>query len=281
MIKGSNLAPRKSQFLPPGVWDTVWSRWDWTWIKRTIDLAVQQGANAVRLIGSLGILSSKVITMETYLSRQARLAQYCGSIGIKYYACGGDLRDVGNADPREVRSYPVAQATNLAAFGSDVLGFDLVNEYAAGFDSLGKAGVESLLVSTLKDIRTAATGLRLAVSDDRPPPKSAETLPAIASYIDFWDFHIYSPDVQFDVMEPLGHISGLPILIGEFGASRADGRSSVDRSQFYRRILNIQRSQPDFMGSLQWAIVDDDFGLYDESTLTLQNDIASAWASFP
>jgi hypothetical protein len=57
---------------------------------------------------------------------------------------------------------------------------------------------------------------------------------------------------------------------------------AADRASRYELVRQIQSSYPDrLLGVLNWAAVSDEFGLYDETTLTLQSDIAPAWASFP
>jgi hypothetical protein len=242
---------------------------------------VHLGANTVRLIGSFGIVSTKRISIPEYLDRQAQVAEYCHSLRVKYYACGGDLRDIRTASHDDICSFLLAQASNLSQFGETVMGFDLVNEYAAGFETMGRVRVEQLLVSALQKIRSAGIKVPLTASDDRPSPKKKAELPAIASLIDFWDFHIYRTVPDPNALKPLVDLSNLPIVIGEFGVDRTDGRPSSEHSQFYKDILKLQYSTPRIQGSLQWAIVNNQYGLYDESTMTLQSDIASVWESFP
>jgi hypothetical protein len=292
VVKGSNFHPKAAYLSASDPWATLWSSWDWAgWIKKGVDLAVAQGANTVRLIGSIQGVADGTLTQSAYLANQAQLADYCRSIGVHYYACGGDFRHLGTATPAFIRSFLLAQAQNLAPYGGTVLGFELINELNTGYSLLGFEAAQALVAQISQDIRNAGVTIPLATSDVGRSSNfypqaerlgdTAALIP-IAPYLDFFDAHLYATDGTPADIAPYAAMTGRKLLVGEFGISRTgSGSTAGDRAAYYERQRQIQLSNPQILGSIQWAVINDSYGLYDEATLTLQSDVSPTWALFP
>jgi hypothetical protein len=113
-----------------------------------------------------------------------------------------------------------------------------------------------------------------------------DLLRAITQYVTYLDFHLYETTAYmqanphlFDFLQQVA--PGFRVVFGEFGIDRSNGTTPQQRADFYSAVLTIQKNTLQALGGCNWAAVNDQYGLFDYITRTLQTDIAGVWAQFP
>jgi hypothetical protein len=285
-IKGSNIIPNGRDLSGPSksAWLNLWSRWDWNWIELSVRRAVDQGANAIRLVGDVNAVYTGAIDEATYHSRLQQVVDLCASLKCNFYYCAIDLRHKLDADPVFIEHFLAGVAAVLER-NKNVVAIDLCNEVASGYQLFPEEQVVSWITSWGKAIRVAAPSIPLSISDVSPGSLSAKIsngayYARFAPVVDFFDLHTYGlnigPDSQLLAPYELG--VDRPLLIGEFGADRkAPGATP---GAYYAQVRKLRDSSHLVIGALQWGAIADDFGLYSESDGRLQADIAGEWARF-
>ena len=285
-VKGTNLHPSAAQFAGPtsDVFVNVWAGgYDWQLIKDSIDLTKTTGVNVFRAIGATNAVTEGYMTRTSYLSRQSDIATYCQSVGVRYYPCGGSLTHRGAASDSAIINEVAALYAAMIPFGDTIFGFDLWNEYrddAAGLDHA--ALMVKNCATQIRSTTDASIPMTASINAD---PLNASLIRAIAPYINYLDFHLYFTlavlQANLNYFAPLAQIApGFKVVLGETGISRT-GTTAQDRADYYTGILTLQNNTPQMLGTCQWAAINNDFGLFDETTHTLQTDISGAWAQFP
>lgn len=285
-IKGSNIIPNRRDLSGPSksAWLNLWSSWDWNWIELSVRRAVEQGANAIRLVGDVNAVYTGAIDEATYHTRLQQVVDLCASLKCNFYYCAIDLRHKLDADPVFIEHFLAGVAAVLER-NKNVVAIDLCNEVASGYQLFPEDQVVSWITAWGKAIRAAAPSIPLSISDVSPGSLSAK-ISDVAYYarfapvVDFFDLHAYGlgigPDSQLLAPYELG--VDRPLLIGEFGADRT--APGATPGAYYSDVRKLRDSSHLVAGALQWGAIADDFGLYSETDDRLQTDIAGEWALF-
>jgi hypothetical protein len=128
IIKGANVVVYAQG------WDGFWGEWKWEDnIKWQIDLAKSVGANTIRIIGDYFAISNGVHTVAQYRAKWRQVIDYCKSIDMYVYVCGG-------ADPESLVTDAFVQSVlvDLAKEINNeptVIGFDVIQEKLSRIDS--------------------------------------------------------------------------------------------------------------------------------------------------
>jgi len=285
-IKGSNIIPNRHDLSDPAksAWLNLWSRWDWNWIEQSVRRAVDQGANAIRLIGDVNAVYTGAIDEATYHRRLQQVVDLCNSSKCGFYYCAIDLRHKLDADPAFIERFLTGVAAVLEG-NRNVVAIDLCNEVASGFQLFPEDQVVGWITSWGRAIRAAAPSVPLSISDVSGGSLSDKIANAayyarFAPLVDFFDLHVYSVRVAPDshLLAPYELAVDRPLLIGEFGADRT--APGATPGEFYSQVRELRDSSHLVHGVLQWGAIADDFGLYSETDGRLQRDIAGEWARF-
>ncbi|MDJ0454431.1 LamG-like jellyroll fold domain-containing protein [Gordonia amicalis] len=289
-VKGSNIHPKAADLSTyANAWRGLWGNWDWTWIKRSVDRAKAQGANTIRLIGDVQTVADGVISQATYLSQLEQWVDYCASEDLKVYACLGDPTHYSSATPAYIADWYATQA-ELLVEKDNLLAMELMNEVGNGAKFFPESMLAAMVAQFSAAVRAVAPNIPLSVSD--PSHGNATVvgkftdgarLLTYAPYVDFFDIHVYpKTSLTFRPWHTAAYelVSDRPLIFGEVGAYRP-GNTAVTMAAQYEEARQAMLATPSVKGAIQWAAVNNDFGLYDETTDTLQTDIASAWAAFP
>jgi concanavalin A-like lectin/glucanase superfamily protein/cellulase (glycosyl hydrolase family 5) len=288
-LKGSNVIPALADLAndDPGAsaWLNLWSRWDWQWIELSVRRAVGQGANTIRLIGDVNAVHSGAITEATYHDRLQQVVSLCHSLGCRFYYCAIDLRHKRDADPAFIAQFLSGVAAVLAR-NSNVVAIELCNEVASAYDIYPEQEVVAWIGAWASAIRAAAPAIPLSISDVSPGTLTDKIgqinyYANFAHMVDFFDLHVYDGlEIGADsaILAPYELSVNRPLLIGEFGIDRTAAGAEPD--VFYSRVKAMRDSSPVVVGAMQWGAINDQWGLYSESTGRLETDIAGQWARF-
>jgi hypothetical protein len=288
-LKGSNIIPPLIDLAndDPGAsaWLNLWSRWDWQWIELSVRRAVEQGANAIRLIGDVNAVHSGAISEATYHDRLQQVISLCQSLRCRFYYCAIDLRHKRDADPAFIAQFLSGVAVVLAR-NDNVLAIELCNEVASAYAIYSEHEVVTWIGAWASAIRGAAPGIPLSISDVSPGTltdkiRQVSYYAKFAHMVDFFDLHVYDGlEIASDsaILGPYELSVNRPVLIGEFGIDRTI--AGTDPSAFYTRVKMLRDSSPLVAGALQWGAINDQWGLYSESDDLLETDIAAEWAHF-
>lgn len=284
IIKGASIHPKSSYSSDPAsVWTALWNEWDWTnWIKKSIDLSKGQGVNTFRIIGGIGGIFEGRYTRTAYLARLQQLVEYLQQQGMYMYACGGDIRHLERADGSFVKAELVTQA-NLLKNYDNVIGFDLMNELGATFNIVGQRQALGWAKEWASAVKATAPNIPLTYSQVSTRLSDYDTYREMDRYCDFHDVHLYpTPTAQMGnhTIAPLLAMTDKQILIGEFGANRGS-MTAPQMATAFGQVLGIVQSHEQVIGASLWAAIGNSYGLYDETTVTLQSDVATPFASFP
>lgn len=288
-LKGSNIIPALADLAndDPGAsaWLNLWSRWDWHWIELSVRRAVEQGANAIRLIGDVNAVHTGAISEATYHDRLQQVIGLCQALGCRFYYCAIDLRHKRDADPAFIAQFLSGVAAVLVR-NSNVLAIELCNEVASGYALYPEQDVVTWIGAWASAIRAAAPGIPLSISDVSPGTLSdkigqVDYYAKYAHMVDFFDLHVYDGlEIASDsaMLAPYELSVGRPLLIGEFGIDRKV--AGAEPGAFYSRVKMLRDSSPLVAGALQWGAINDQWGLYSETQDRLETDIAGEWAHF-
>lgn len=286
-VKGTNVHPTPAHFSGPtsDVWVNFWGPgWDWSYVKDSIDLTVTRGVNVFRAIGVTNVVTGGVLTRAQYLARHQQIADYCQAIGIRYYPVGGSLTHRGSASDAAVTAEVTALYQAMVPYGDTILGFDMFNEFQD--DPRGLVTAQAMVASTSAAIRGAGSTPIPVTASLGVDIQNPAQIRAITPHVDYLDFHLYLTTAYMQANPTLfGFLQqvapGYRVVIGEAGINRYGGSTPQKRADFYTAVLAVQAATPQALGTCNWAAVNDQYGLFDYTTRTLQTDIAGAWSLFP
>lgn len=286
-VKGTNVHPTPAQFSgpTPDVWVNFWAGgYDWPFIKDSIDRTVALGVNVVRIIGATNAITDGIMTRTQYLANQRQVAAYCQSIGMRYYPCAGSLTHRGTATDLAIINEVVTLYQAMIPYGNTIFGFDMYNEHRD--DSAGLGHAATMVADTASAIRRAGRTPIPITASIHTDITNPDLIRAIAPHVNYLDFHLWqtlsfmqSNPYLFDFLQQIA--PRFKVVVGEMGTSRSDGSTAQQRANYYTAARVIQQNTPKQLGTINWAAINDDFGLYDYATRTLQTDISGAWALFP
>jgi len=278
LVKGANVVVFQEG------WDLFWANWAWdTKIKWQIDYAKSAGANTIRVIGDVfAITRYSLMTITEYRARWRQLIDYCASLDMYVYACGGGIPDT---------NYNTAAVTQvLVELGKEINGDERVIGYDVMQESYSFAITEmDALIPAIRAVcdRKLTFSLPIGASWD---VDSAYARNQLRPNVDFYDFHIYY-DVSVSDVTAYWDIEGesKPLLFGEFGAALDLGQAAQEAR--YAAVKSVVAAvRPDgrhCAGGLTWAITDQDttsdgvrWGMWTDAKAPRQY-LIDAFRSFP
>lgn len=279
-FKGSNIHPKKVDIHGPA-WRNLWVGWDWTWISRSVDSAIAQSANSIRIIGDVEGVFLGMITKEQYIQRLRQLAEYCRLKNCGLYYCMMDLRHIGIAPVEFVEGFVYDIGVELAQI-PNLIAIDVCNEVASVYGTIGKERTVEWITRFAERLRQAAPSISLSLSEVKAASffdklGARSEYETFAPIVDVMDIHIYSPphvSGRTNAMAAYELIMDRPLIFGEIGANI----DLTDPVGAYRNIAGLCRSSDAITGVLQWASVNDGFGLYSETTNELRAGVAKEWS---
>ncbi|MED5802315.1 hypothetical protein VX037_14870 [Gordonia sp. Z-3] len=282
-LKGSSVVPRATDIVNGSAWQNFWSRWDWQWVRESIDLAIEVGSRSIRIIGDVGAVLLGRIDAATYLRRLDQLLTYCRRRGLTVYYCLLDLRHTPLDRLGEVESLARTIARGLSRH-PNVVAVDLCNEVSVIYPQLPEPVAFGFIARWASTIRSE-TNLPLSVSDihtgqliDKITDRAA--MSRWREVVDFFDIHVYRPPMiraGSNFLAPYELATDVPLVFGEAGASRDE---DADRVGVYRSIENLANSSDRVRGVYQWGLINDEYGLMTENGRVRQDDVIAVWRSF-
>lgn len=255
-------------------WRDFWgAHYDLTWITDQIDRAKSIGCNAIRIIGAVNGVVAGDYTRATYLARQQAVLDYCISLNMRYYPCGAG--DYATTLTTATKDELVAHATALVG-QPNIIGFDIVQEYDY-WSTQNSISVATFLATTgawYTAIKAANPALACTFSQADP---TLDPTP-IASYADFYDFHLYSDTVPAQFLTV-----NKRFIIGELGQNQA--ASSAARTSRYVAGAGAN-SRALCNGTFAWALADqsatasNQWGIFDNSGVE-RTDMTTTFKTFP
>lgn len=287
-LRGSNISPKLDMYVGGGsVWTTFWRDWDWDWVRFCIDRAKRVGANSIRIIGDVGAVASGDIDQATYDGRQAQVIDYLAANGMRYYPSGFDLHAAADLSGAAIGRQLCSTARLFARNRQTVVGFDLISELATNYDSYGRTRALRLAIDLARNVRRAAPGLPLTVSDpgdlnwgvlSRGTP--LDTFRLLAPHLDFFDVHAYvGTKLRPWHLLPYEMSVDRPLVIGEFGEDLRDN-GDVAGAAYYRSVRSLRKSSASLAGVFQWAVVEDTCGLWAETGDVSRPHTVAEWRRF-
>lgn len=283
-VKGFNQHPKSAQFSGGrGVFEQFWgAQWDWAWVQDSIDRSASRGAKVYRIIGDVNGIKAGTITQATYTARVTQIADYIVSKGMRLYYCGCDLNQRGDAVQADIVAQYVEVAKVLQARAANVFGFDLANEIRSTYGTTPKSTSFPWMQAASAAIRQAAPDVPLSVSDigggGSDDGGSAGGIvsraacfgeyQAWAPYVDFFDVHAYEDSVgEFRPWQLAPYLLAVdrPLCIGEFGSDLSVSNGDALGAALYARVGAIRAATQGVVALLQWAIRNDQYGLYKEA----------------
>lgn len=282
-LKGSCVVPKAADITQGSAWRNLWVRWDWNWIRDSIDLARDAGSSSIRIIGDVAGVQLGDIDIATYSKRLDQFLAYCESRDCTVYYCLVDLRHAPRDRILDIRELIPAVAQVLARH-RNVIAVELCNEVSVAYSWADEAEVRQTLGEWATRLRENVT-VPISVSDILTATltdelSNAEGFAAWRDIIDFFDIHVYDPPElanSTNFLAPYDLATDIPLLFGEVGASRF---RVPDRRERYRVINVLANSSPSVHGAFQWGVINDEFGLYVEDEQRPQPDLINAWRSF-
>lgn len=262
-VKGVSLTSKPGRPLE----SAYWIEWDWTgWMRPQIDCAIALGANTVRLVGDVAMVTSGALSQAAYNARLQQVVKYCVDNGLAYYyiGCAPYATDGANNGTLATPDAQIASVitSNIAAitsgssdFRANIIGADLVSEANAGFSAARVNNIYSLVRPNVPAVVPCTFGTSGALPD-------SSWLNSISGSCDFIDPHIY-PQVYGGInnFPPASAISALhaafpnkEILFGEGGVDT----SLCTTAQAVAWITNLTAlaDMPIARGALLWAAQD-------------------------
>ena len=244
LIKGSNVV------LLDQSWATFWQVWDWEGrIKWQIDLAKSIGANTVRIFGNVDGVITGMFTTAQYRAKWRQAIDYCASIGLYVYVCGGDAT-----------AHPIADVTAvLVELGKEingdknVIGWDVIQENYY-FANDNKATVVPALraVCDRKITFSFTSGVTFAANTSGRFARDQ-----LRDWVDFYDYHAYWDVTPADVDAYWSGGEDKPLVFGEFSSTPGNMTAQVARYETVRASIAYTRTDGRHVaGGLSWAIAD-------------------------
>jgi hypothetical protein len=299
----------------PGRWDLFWAEFDWTgWFKPTIDQAKAYGCNTILVFGGWNGLpaGSNLFSEATYFARLSQTFDYIRAQGMYAKFCVGDRGQWSQtgSNPQLVGAQYQAHVISLAQnvltnYHGTLVMLDVENEVSHHcIEGSNQTPVFSW-ASILADydairigVKAVCPWLPMTMSNANDPSLAGFTtttfIPALATRIDYWDWHIYSADPAANYFAPCYAALAVPALIGEWGVKQT--QSGAVRVARVNAILeNVVARDSRCIGAIQWAafdqenaahpdspVGDEKWGLWDNpTTLTYRNDVGDVFNTFP
>lgn len=265
----------------------MWQSWDWSFMKSQVDDAVALGANSVRLIGCIPVVTTGLITRTTYLNQWTQFLDYCQGLGLSVLPTGGSLAYWGATTVAQAGDELAAWAA-LVDTRSCVIGLDVTNECFAAGAVAGLSSSQTMERVTVLNARVRAATTK-AITNSRTCHSLGRWDHQEGAWLDpLSDFHSVHSYYTMAPTDPQSWMSkwwgSKPILLGEFGA--ALDLTAAQRTARYEAARQLVLQNPRFVGAMAWAVRDiaagnaNAWGLVDE-TRTPRTDIASTFALFP
>ncbi|WP_104084256.1 hypothetical protein [Cryobacterium sp. Y11] len=277
VVKGANVV------LYNQGWDLFWANWAWeTDIKWQIDYAKSAGANTIRVIGDvMAITRYAIMTITEYRARWRQLIDYCASLDMYVYACGGGIPDA---------NYDITAVTQvLVELGKEING----DERVIGLDIMQESYAFAITnMETLVPSIRAVCDRKLTFSIPTGAPWDDNSVAArnqFRPWVDFYDFHVYYDVSVNDIQDYWNRANeSKPFLIGEFGLGAAAGEpAQLARFTAVRNAVALVREDGRHIaGALVWAIRDQDpdpsqyYGLWTVDKVPRQY-LIDAFKAFP
>jgi hypothetical protein len=280
-VRGLNLTVKPSHVN--GYVD-LFDEWDWGgWIRYQIDLAADAGANTIRLIGDVVGVLEGTFSLATYRSRWRQLIDYCASIGLAVYVCGGGRTQVVPYTVEQVASVVVGLGEEINADPA-VVAYDVIQEAPVSF-ATPNATTTTTAVRAVCDRRlTYSCGT--TSYDGGVEGNNLNNQAVRSSYrrsVDFFDHHLYYSPGPTDLLTGYWQPENMPLVVGEFGAPAGAGQLDMIDAQ----LAAIATPHPygrRIGGALMWSVVDGgvegQYGLYADDG-TVRPDLLERFQSLP
>jgi hypothetical protein len=294
-LAGANIVPAPTDTGNGGYgnracfYDT-WRLWNWTgWIKPQVDAAHANGCNFVRMqgdflirygtgsgdyAGSQTFTWNGTISMSTYQTQVAQLINYLASLGMYFYATGGDLNLIKSTiSSSTVNSYLTEYAGIVSSNSfSNVIGIDLMQEIDGGggwsSNALSNAGT---LITNARAALTVSMPLTCSLNGassvtNLTPASNTGYATLHTAGVDFFDAHVYYITGATDFNAAIANSYHLPVFCGEMGIdfnAAFNGTSTAQSSthpytseirQDYYTAMRANASRYDMQGLGAWAI---------------------------
>lgn len=279
----------------------------WThWLKPQIDAARAQGANCVRLIFDPSVRVGDAshhgpatwrgaLTAPQFALAFTTIANYLASLNMYFYPAAAEPQCVDPLTAAMVNAY-VTEFTALASSTSyhNVIGIDLIQEFGRSTYAMTTGVLKSLMTlakAALVKKLPLTNSIYMAGSLAAALVTVTSNVPiAIASGVNFLDFHDYFETVALFLSLVTPNVNRLPIVIGESGIpynGAANGnyfdpannpaqeavnpKSSALRARHYQDVIAAFGARFDVQLIHAWAIVkewptdDQDWGLYSDA----------------
>lgn len=289
-LKGSNITLKPGYDSgvsgPLSYWrDLIYGEaWDWTdWIKWQVDLAIDAGCNAIRMMGAADGVAVGTYSRATYLGQVAQLADYCEANGLFFYP--NIAANFGTPRNQAMVDEAVATAVLLDAY-PNVVGIDIFNEWNAWMSYLGistqpdRVIFKGDMVEIFNAIRSAGVTVPLTISANVGTDNFGGAASYFTEYVDFFDVHYYGdpPAAAYNSIASMNK----PLVIGEFGAPMSVGEAARQSRYTSTKVVHDVTACG---GSFSWAITDqntnanDKWGMFDIDGVR-RADVAAIWDSF-
>lgn len=278
------VAPENQQ-TSAYLWAVEWRDFDnASWITHNLDLAVLQGCNVVRVIGSINGIRKGYYTRAQYHAKWDLLRDMCVARGLYLYPCAQSTTydEFSSIATGDYLAEVVAWAQHINDY-QRCIGIDLVSEG----DTFAQSTAGLNLYNAVKQV----TNLPLTYSfvGSGGDPTLATVRAATANRRDFADIHQYfNPSASAVETAYWGVGQTQPFLVGEFGSPVSAGQSTqTARFQaIHDEVAYVGASARRLAGAFVWSIQDSDttpgnqYGLYDLSNVE-RTYLSTVFATFP
>jgi hypothetical protein len=268
-VRGLNLTIKPAH---ANGWVDLFDEWDWDgWIRYQVDLAADAEANTIRLIGDVVGVIDGSFTLATYRARWRQLINYCESLGLAVYVCGGGKTQVVPLAAADVIAVLVGLGEEINQ-DPTVIGYDVIQEapvsWAATNGDEATAAIRGVCDRRLTfsapvlSYNSTPGGTTLAHQSVRDGYRRS---------VDFFDHHLHYDPAAEDLNSGYWQPENLPLIVGEFGAPAGpDQLATIDN------LIEAMTTPPPrgrrLGGALMWSVVDGgvegSYGLYaDDGTV--------------
>jgi hypothetical protein len=264
-IYGANIVPTPTNVNASGgghAWSQLQLTWDWTgWVKPQIDSLVAAGCNTFRIMGCPYGIAGGQFSQAAHDANIMQVANYCQSIGVYFYYAtpiDSDTQSTG-VYPMSVMAPIFAETLKKLQALSCVIGVDVLQEANGNGSPFFN---NATLLDLYGRIKRLNVTLPLTYSTNEVVTSgggSSGWLTAIASSLDFLDFHVYYTPSDINTFSYF--TSTFPdkeIVIGEFGFNQGSGTSDQIRSNMVQVLNTANSPAPQIRGALVWAATDQD-----------------------
>ncbi len=290
----------------------------WTnWIKPQIDAIATVGGNFVRCFHDITVILGDSshhgaatwkgsITYNQFNATLDQLITYLASKNMYFFGTATDSRpflDSGINNGTNINTYFANYAATISSNSySNVIGFDVINEYNAGGNS-GNIIADNLgsIIGVAKAarVKNIATTCSCLLGGPSTAPTIATMLatnfPALATAgVEFFDIHVYWYQDPGDLTSVFANSQGLAVTVdeigvpftGTFSTANVTGSSLAQRTDYYDRIALMSTSYP-MQSVCCWSIApnfvgnqSNDYGMFDTSFVA-RTELTSRFSLIP